>query len=326
MKKQLPFVALIMLVSTLIYAQSDADKFRVDKPKILSKLDNLALAQLTVNYKLTTTAKTVAKGNQGTVAGARVSAYLETTDGDLTDSDFQEVTNYFYSYFQKTLKSNGIDTVGWSTITATDFYKNAEKDDANDEDNKHDKGGNVWVTSTAHNGNVLHGRNELGFAFGKIKKGAAFSEQIGAPAGYFYLTVDFADIMVNLDIKETAYQDLGNGWYRPGTTSKKYSWAINPEMSVGQADPGFTLFWNKKSQGEILFQNKEFKGASGYHEKYSEDMSKARSGVAKQFAFRKELTPVLIETTREKYKAAAKKTLEKYADAFVVKCKQLKKD
>jgi hypothetical protein len=131
--------------------------------------------------------------------------------------------------------------------------------------------------------------------------------------------------MVNLDIKETAYQDLGNGWYRPSATSKKYSWAINPEMSVGQAESGFTLFWNQKSQGEVLLLNNEIKGASQYHEKYSEDMSKARSGIAKQFAFRKELTPVLIETTREKYKAAAKKTLEKYANAFVVKCKEIKK-
>ncbi len=326
MKKRLTLLAFIVLLSNLVYAQSDADKFRVDKSKILSKLDNLALAQITVNYKLTTTTKTVSKGNQGTVAGARVSAYLETTDGDLTDSDFQEVTNYFYSYFQKQLKSNGIDTVGWSTITATDFYKNAEKADAKDEDNKHDKGGNAWVTSTAHNGNVLHGRNELGFAFGKIKKGAAFAEEIGAPAGYFYMTLDFADVLVNLDIKESAYQDLGNGWYRPSTKTKKYSWAIDPVMTVGQADAGYTLFWNKKTQGEILWQDQDFKGVSGYHEKYSEDMSKARSGIAKEFAFRKELTPVLIETTKEKYKAAAKKTLEKYADAFVAKVKAIRKD
>ncbi len=324
--KQFPFVFILALVTQLAYAQTDADKFRVDKPKILSKLDNLALAQVTVNYKLTTTAKTTAKGNQGSVAGARVSAYLETTDGDLTDADFQEVTNYFYSYFQKQLKSNGIDTVAWSTITATDFYKNGEKIDADAEENKHDKGGNAWVTSTAQNGNILHGRNELGFAFGKIKKGAAFAEEIGAPAGYFYLTVDFAEVLVNLDIKETAYQDVGNGWYRPSTTSKKYSWAINPVMSVGQAESGYTIFWNKKSQGELLWQDKDFMGATQYHEKYSEDMSKARSGIAKQFAFRKELTPVLIETTKEKYKAAAKKTLEKYADAFIAKCKQIRKD
>jgi hypothetical protein len=325
MKKCFLLVAIILHVSGLISAQSDADKFRVDKPKILSKLDKLALAQITVNYKLTTTAKTIAKGNLGGVAGARVTAYLEITDGDLTENDFQEITDYFYSYFERQLQSNGIDTVAWSTITATDFYKNADKPEPEKEEDKHDKGGNVWVTSTAHHGNILHGRHELGFAFGKIKKGAAFAEEIGAPAGYFYLTVDFADVVMGLEIKQTSNSLVYGGWYTPGTTSKKYTWGVNPTMTVGQAETGLTLFWNKKSQGEVLWLTKEISGASKYNDRYSEDMSKARSGLAKQFAFRKEMTPVLIETTKEKYKAAAKKTLEKYADAFIEKVKALKK-
>lgn len=58
-----------------------------------------------------------------------------------------------------------------------------------------------------------------------------------------------------------------------------------------------------------------------YAESMTEDVSKARSGVAKQFAFRKELTPVLIQTTRDKYKTAAKKAMETYADALVEKIK-----
>jgi hypothetical protein len=325
MKKVLRLIALMTLISNLIYAQqSDADKLKVDKPKILSKLDRLALAQITINYKLTTTAKVVSKGNQGTVAGARVSAYLETTDGELTEGDFQEVSDYFYSYFQKTLKSNGIDTVAWSSITATDFYKSADDKEVETQEGKKEMGGNAWVTNTAHKGNILHGK-ELAFAFAKIKKASNFCEEIGAPAGFFYLTLDFADVLVNLDIKETAYSDLGNGWYRPSTKSKKYSWAVNPEMRVGQPESGYTLFWNKKSQAEILFLTSDIEGKVKYQDYMGEDVSKARSGLAKQFAFRKELTPVLIETTKGKYKEAAKKTLEKYADAFVAKTKLIQK-
>ncbi len=326
MKKQLYLLIIIVLLSNLIYAQeSDADKLKIDKSKILSKLDGLALAQITVNYKLTTTAKMVAqeKGTRQT-AGARISAFLETTDEELSANDFQEVTDYFYFYFQKKLKENGIDTVAWNTITATDFYKNAVDKDADEKkDESKEKGGNEWVTYTAHKGNTLHGKNELGFAFGKIKKGSSFCEEIGAPAGFFYLTVDFADVLVNLDIKTSREENM---YYSKTTTKKTYAWAVKPDMRVGQPDAGLTLFWNKKSQSEILTQKKDMEGGVKYADEVSDDPSKARTGLAKQFAFSKELTPILIQTTREKYKAAAKKALEKYADAFVVKSQQLKND
>lgn len=321
MKKPLIAIVVIAFFSNSIYAQSDADKLRVDKPKVLSKLDNLALAQLTVNYKLTTTAKAIGKGNMGAIAGSRVTAYLETTDGDLTENDFQEITNYFYSYFQKTLKSNGIDTIAWNKIAATDFYKNA---DEKVDEGKEEKGGNAWVTSTAHKGNVMYGGGTP-FAFGKIKKASSFCEEIGAPAGFFYLTVDFADVIINIDIKQTAQHDVGGGWYYPATTKAKTTWAINPEMRVGQPDNGWTLFWNKKSQSEVIWIKQDIAGGLKYNDSYSEDISKARSGLAKQFAFRKEMTPILIQTTKEKYKASAKKALEKYAEAFVAKVKAVRK-
>ena len=59
--------------------------------------------------------------------------------------------------------------------------------------------------------------------------------------------------------------------------------------------------------------------------RFNEDVSKRRGTAAAMFAFRKEMTPVLIETTKMKYKEAAKKTLEKYADAFVAKTKLIQK-
>jgi hypothetical protein len=187
------------------------------------------------------------------------------------------------------------------------------------------RGGNVWVTTIAHKGNVLHS-SQIAFAFGKIKKAAAFAEEIGAPAGYFDLTVDFADILLNLDVKSTEYKDLGNGWYRPASTKAKYSWAVNPNMGIGQADNGIQLFWNKKSQGESMFQNKDILSDFRYADKASEDESKVKNNFAKLWAFRKELTPVVIETTKDKYKEGAKKVCEKYVDAFIAKVNAFKKD
>jgi hypothetical protein len=280
-------------------------------------MDKLALAQITINYKLTSTEKTATKSNTGQVAGAKISAYLETTDGKLTDYDFQEITDYFYSYFQKKLKENGIDTIAWNTITGTDFYKTGIEDT---DKNKKEKSENVWVTSTANKGNILYGGG-IAFAFGKIKKASKFCEQIGAPAGFFHLTVDFADLMVNLDMKTTT---SSNYYYSKTTTKKNYKWAVNPEMSVTPFIPSVlggnnSLFWNEKSQCESLWLRNDIVAGVKYADAANEDASKLKNN---GWAFNKEMTPVVIETTKEKYKAAAKKALEKYADAFIAKSKE----
>ena len=55
---------------------------------------------------------------------------------------------------------------------------------------------------------------------------------------------------------------------------------------------------------------------AAYAEKVSQDASRLKNNL---FAFAKSQTPVVIETTRSKYKTTAKKSLEKYADAFIAK-------
>ena len=129
-------------------------------------------------------------------------------------------------------------------------------------------------------------------------------------------------MLVKVDIK-TKTEGL---YYGKTTKNTKYTWAVDPMMSLGPSDLGYTLFWNEKDRGELLLQNGQIAGGVAYADNLTEDVSKARSGLAKQFAFRKEFTPIVVETTKEKYKAAAKKTLEKYADAFVVKCKQIRSE
>lgn len=323
MKKQFILIATIVLISNVIYSQSaDAAKLEIvapgsfAKPKIIPNMDKLALAQITINYKLTSTEKTTAKSNTGKKAGAKISAYLETTDGKLSDNDFQEITDYFYTYFQKKLKENGIDTIAWNTITGTDFYKDGDEESNKD---KKEKSENVWVTSTAHGGNKLYGGG-IAFAFGKIKKASRFCEQIGAPAGFFHLTVDFADLMIDLDITT---KTSGSYYYSTTITKKTYKWAVNPIMSVTPFIPSLlggnnSLFWNEKSQSESLWLRKDIESEVKYANAANEDASKLKNNL---WAFSKEMTPVVVETTMEKYKAAAKNALEKYADAFITKSK-----
>lgn len=324
MKKRI-LLFLLALVTLPTISEVRAQMFAIGvggsfaKPKIIPEMDKLALAQITIRYKVTSTAKAVGKdGSYGTVAGAKISAYLETTDGPLTNEDFQEVTDYFYSYMQKQMKANGIDTIAWSAITATDFYQNgSEKPDKG----KTTQNENVWMTSTAHHGNELYGGGIV-FGMGKMKKASAFCEQLGAPAAFLYLTVDFADVMVGIEVSTSKESNM---FYSKTTEKKKYSWAVRPETKVVAANAvsGFSLFWNEKSQGETLIQRKDIDSGATYHTSIDEDRSKLKNSM---WAFRKEMTPIVIETTRERYKAAAKKALEKYADTFISQRKDMKKN
>lgn len=308
---------ILILAGYLSNAQSDAEKLQVSaggsfaKAKIVPNPKALALAQVTIQYKLASTAKTVGKDkSSGSMAGARITAYLETTDGELSAADFQELTDYYYNYQQQKLKEAGIDTVAWSVITSTDFYKGgSEKVDLDPSDG---------YSITAHGGNILY-NGGVAFAFGKIKKASRFCEEIGAPAGFLYLTVDFADVFINVDIKVSHEE---NQFYSKTTTKKNYKWMVTPGLNVTPTTAkSISLFWNEKSQSESMWLKGDIKGGADYADDVSEDPSKLKSNFAKMWAFRKEVDPIVIQTTREKYKAAAKVALEKYAEAFVARTK-----
>jgi hypothetical protein len=303
---------------------ADASRFKWEASKIVPKMKKLAITELTVNYKLTTTAKTITKEDRsgGKIAGARVSAFLEFTDSEPTQEDFQSITDHFYRYFQKQLKANGIDTVGWNEVTASEFYQKSGDDD--EKETQKETGGNKWVTATANKGKIIH-RGMAGFAGGKGKRAMEFGKQFGNAVS-FKVNVDFADVMVNLDIKSTDRRDVGGGWYYPATTSKKYTWGVHAHMMVGDQDTKeLTYIWAAKGWPEFLYQWNDIPVDGEYATSVSEDMSRAKSGLAKGFAFRKELDPVVIETTRDKYIAAATHAVEKWVDAFCARAVQMRK-
>lgn len=303
----------------------DASRFKWEQSKVIPKMSKLAITELTVNYKLTTTAKTITKEDRsgGKIAGARVTAFLEFTDSEPTTADYQGLTDHFYRYFQKKLKENGIDTVGWAEITASEFYQKSGDDEKEEEPKE--GGGNKWVVSTAHKGKIIH-RGLTGFAGGKGKRAMEFGQKYGTAVS-FKVNVDFADVMVNLDIKSTDRKDVGGGWYYPATTSKKYTWGVHAQMMVGDPETkSYTYIWPAKGWPEFLMQWSDIPSDVEYATSVTEDISKARSGLAKGFAFSKELTPVLIETTRENYINAARKAIENWVNAFVTRATQMRKE
>lgn len=303
------------------------------KPKILPKLDKLGIAQVSVDFKQVTS-KAVTKTEKkltpfgkanGASATASLTAYLETTDGELTDADYQEITDHLYYYLQQKLKENGIDTVAWSAVTATNFYKDGKEPDETKAGEEEKKNGQSWVSYSAFHGNSMYNGGPVSFAFGKIKKASNFSEDLGAPVAFFHTTVDFVEIIADVDVSSHSNHDYFDPAIITTYKSKTQAGAL---MKV-PANAGLSLFWNQKSQSEMLTVAKDIPAGVKYESTLDQDPGRAEKR-SKLFAIslskKMESVPVVISTTREQYKMAAKKALENYADDFIAKIKAVKKD
>ncbi|MEJ7626425.1 MAG: hypothetical protein WKF35_06160 [Ferruginibacter sp.] len=166
---------------------------------------------------------------------------------------------------------------------------------------------------------------KIGFAFGKIKKAARFCEEIGAPAAFIHTTVDFADILVDVEIKTTGYKSTWTPSYNTvgQVTKSKSKTSVAAFMKI-PAYSGISLFYNEKSATELFTVIKDIPAEMNYADELTEDPSllKKRSKLfSVSFSKKLESTPVVISSTKLQYKNAAKKALERYADALVAKSK-----
>lgn len=340
-KKILPVLFLFFASALYISAAAQdggiADRLKITgggtffKPKIMPNLTSLALAQVTVDFKTMST-KSVTKREKksfgfgktpGKAATASVTAYLETTDGDLEAKDYQEIVDHFYSYFQHKLKENGIDTVSWDAITGTEMYKDAEPTN----NAMKSEGGNAWVSYSAHNGNEISNGNPT-FGFGKQKKIGRTSEDLNAPVAFIYTSIDFAAIDVDVDVR-SGYKST----WTPNasqTTTMKSETKVSALMRVGSMQENFSYstLMNEKLNAENVNVETGILAEMDYATGLAEDPDRVKKK-SKIFSValskKMESNPVVISTTKEKYKAAAKKALENFADTFIAKAKVMKK-
>jgi hypothetical protein len=339
-------IALSLFTLTTTQAQTDEEKNMAEaikltgggtffKPKIMPNLTSLALAQVTVDFKtVSTKAVTQVEKKQGlfgkaagSAATASVTAYLETSDGEMEAADYQELTNHFYQYFQRRLKESGVDTVAWDKITATDLYKDGEK--SNDENEEEKAKGNAWVTYSANSGNEMF-NGKTGFAFGKAKKAGRMCDDVGTPIAFIHVALDFAELNAEVNIKSSAYKSV---WTpnTTNTTSFNSSTSVSAFMRIASFPETlkFSMLMNEKMHAENVTLTEAINANSDYATEMVKDPSRAekRSKFFRVSLSKKmESTPVVITTTKEKYKAAAKKGLENYVEVFIAKAKVLKKD
>ena len=311
------------------------------KAKMFGKMDKIAIAQSSIYFKTVTTREIIEhergplgrrKTDGGSVAG-RLTAYLETTDGELTEADFQELADGYYTYLAAKLKENGIEAADWNTITNAEFYKDhgTEVSELKKDMDEMKKKGQIYSHINANKGNTLWkysitGGISPGFAFGKAKKAAKFSEEVGGDLAFMHIIVDFADIILDGDVKTGENINYGAGGIT--TITKTKNWKMNASVgaNVKVATGGMSMFYNEKNQTESMGVNREITSGLAYATRVEQDPNKQKLR-NKDNIFAKDfnMTPVVISTTKAQYKAAATKALENFADMFVLKIKYAKK-
>ena len=344
-------LCLCVLFATVVKAQDEklADEtFKMyvggtfAKPKMFGKMEKLALAQTSIYFKTATTREVIEnergafggrKSGGGSVAG-RLTAYLNTTDGELEDADFQELADSFYTYLSRKLADAGVGQVEWAAITNTNFYKEqgVDVDDIRKDASEMKKKGQIYAHINANRGSTLWkysitGGMSPGFAFGKAKKAARFSEDLNADLAFMHIVVDFADILLEGEVHTGTSTKYGAGGYTVVTKNKKWKMdaSVGANLKVA-ANSGMSMFYNQKSQVESMGVSKDVPSGVAFASSVAEDPEKEKLR-KKDNLFAKDfnMTPIVVSTTKAQYKAAALKALQNYADIFSAKVRYSKK-
>lgn len=308
------------------------------KPKILKDLDRIAIAQSTIYFKTATTREVVEhergafgrrKQDGGSVAGT-ITAYLDFTDGEMTEGEYQELADGFYTYLAKKLAGNKVTPVSWDKISTQEFYTEDGQDvkDVTKDADAMKRKGQLYRQINANKGNTLlknsiTGGMNIGFAFGKMKRAANYAKDLDAPIAILHLTVDFADIFLDGEVATGSGTEYQAGGITKITKTKKWKMDANVGANVKVAgNVGYSTLYNEKMAAETMTLLRDLNSETPFASSVKEDpdMEKLR---ARDNLFAKDfnMNPVLISTTKEKYKAAARKALQNFADMFVAKIK-----
>lgn len=313
------------------------------KKTIVPKIEQIAFPQVTILYKTATT-RDMYKNERGVLGGrkqgggavaGRVTTYLDITDGDLTQDDYQQLTNQFYTYLLAACKREGIKTVDWSAISTHEFYKEQEdKSDSEKQQQENQRRGQVYTLVNANNGSTLVNYDptktiNMGFSFVKAKKLGRFSDDLNADLAFMHLVLDFADITMDGDVRTGQSTRSIAPFVYTITKTKSFSFNSNVEENVkvaggtawdGKPIGGRILFYNDKMQSDQIFFANDIPSGVKFADMVSEDptkkiLNKKENIFAKDF----NAVPVVVSTTKSAYLNAARKALENFADVFLKK-------
>lgn len=323
--KILAFIAVLILqtsVSAQSYEKIADDTFMFlkagtfAKPSVSKNTTKMALAQVRVHFKVATTEMNMKKGTS-----ARVTAYLET---DVTERDLQALTDEFYRNLQQKLGALGIEFVGWDKIQAAEYYKDRiTAAEENKRSNSDLKNGQAWFSFSAQGGptfmrfNPGDGTMEI-VAYGKYKKIKKFVEEVGADLATFDVVIDFAAIDIGVSSGSGSKYVLGG---TKTTSYQKADWSVAPIMMVNMAN---VSMFDEKNKFDGFAVKAPIVSDIVFAPKPYEDPNRTALTTQRIFGTTFTATPVVIESKRDRYLAAARQVLNNYADLFVEKIRLIR--
>jgi hypothetical protein len=318
------------------------DALSVDfSKKPVERLQKLAIAQNEVLFKTVTTLSML-KTERGAFGGrksggkavqVRQVAYLEFSDGEMSNSEYQELANYCTQTMYKKAEAAGFATVDASTISNSNAYKEFDAD--NEEEDKEKFADQVYKGFNAYNGKTISKYVPLKrmtglIAFGKQKKINRLAEELQATLALQTLVVDFVDIKLEADVKSgTSETSLGGGLYRVSNWANyKADGDLFANIKIVGANGmgGRIVVADEKAAMSTVNFKMDIPSLVPYATDMVNDDTKNEVKAKRDNIFAKDFNgiPKVIKTTKAAYKTAVMKAFDNYADVFIEKIKQTK--
>src|SRR5690554_310694 len=346
--KQLIFTTCVAFLFTItLRAQEPIFKRGGDRKieglKLLKKMNDASVIQTSIYFQNVTkrsiyvTEKNALGGVLGGYAGSKsggnaasadLIAYLVFSDGEPNDTDYQKVTDEFYTYFNTKLLQAGIETVSWENFTSSKYFSKI-KDEKDDEKTSQElkKKGNAWKIYIANNGphpiryNPVNHNYNVPAVKGTVQMSNYGKEVKTGTLLALNLVLDFADIFLEGDANSgKTERTFSTVEWKKSTV--KYS--VSPQLRVTNRHNGGNqvfVFDTKGKKFEEIYNVSDVYASKTIKASVEQDPSKIKRSKflssLPSMAQKHEIDPFVVEVTKAEYFENVKSALEQYADKLV---------
>jgi len=299
---------------------------------LMKRMNDISVIQATVLFQ-NATKRGIFKNERGIFGAAKthgasmsaeLTAYLIFSDGEPTDAEYQKVVDDFYVYLNKKLDEKGIKTTPWQSFANSTLYTQlgGEKEDEKLTEEM-TRRGNAWKIVTANNGPRAIRYNPMNHYYnapavrGTVRLSNYGKDVKVSTIAALNIVVDFADIYLDGDVKSGVSERTFSTvtWQQ---SEVKYD--VSPRVKVtGRHTGGNQVFlFPSNRQFDEVYSMTDVRAPKEFNATVSQDEEKIkrRSWLAPRISIgqRHDITPFVVETTKEEYFNNVKLALERYAD------------
>lgn len=348
-KRNSLILLLVILISLSGYSQEKAEFKRLGDRKIeginlMKNMNNISVIQATVLFQ-NVTKRGIFENERGVFGAAKthgasmsaeLMAYLVFSDGEPTDAEYQKVVDDFYVYLNKKLDEASIKTIAWNQFASSKLYSDLKGDKEDTKTSEEmTKKGNAWKIFTAYNGprairyNPMNHNYNAPAVRGTVRLSNYGKDVDASTIATLNIVIDFADIYLDGDVKSGAYDEFNIRTVTWKKSEVKYS--VNPHIRVaGRHNGGNQIFvFPKNRKFEEVYSAADVRASQPLTANVTQDEEKIkkRSWLVPQITIgqKHDITPFVVETTKEEYFKHVKLVLEKYAEELATSFKNAKK-